>query len=110
MKSSNSLPILAGLLYVIAGPTVAMSADSAQIEGQLKNAPTEVVALAERGLECQQWSTVEVSDEATDAAVTRALDDLHCDSLDAEVVALRRKYVQSPPTLRALDAARELFP
>jgi hypothetical protein len=110
MKSISSLPILASLLYVLAGPTLAMSADSAPIEDPLKSTPPEVVALAKRGLECRNWSTVEISGEATDTTVSRAFDDLHCDSLDAEVVALRRKYAQSPPTLRALNSARKLFP
>jgi hypothetical protein len=110
MKSINPLPILAGLLCVLAGPTLATNAGRAPIEGQLTNAPMEVVALAKRELECRRWSTVEISDEATDATVARALDSLHCDSLDAEVVALRRKYAQSPPALRALDFAREISP
>jgi hypothetical protein len=110
MKSISHLPILAGLLCVLAGPTLATNTDPAQIEGQLKSAPTEVVALAKRELECRRWSNVEISDEATDAMVARALSDLNCTSLDAEVVALRRKYAQSPPALRALDTVDSIAP
>lgn len=110
MKSISRLPILAGLLCVLAGPTLATNADDASIDGQLKNAPTEVVALAERELECRHWSNVEISDQTTDAMVAHALSDLNCTSLDAEAVALRRKYVQSPPALRALDAVDSIAP
>jgi hypothetical protein len=110
MKPTSHLPILAGLLCLFAGPTLATGADRAQLDGQLKNAPTDVVALAKRELECQRWSSVEISNEATDAMVARALSHLKCGSLDAEMVALRRKYVQSPPVLRNLDTAGGIGP
>jgi hypothetical protein len=110
MKSISHLPILAGLLCVFAGPTLATNADRPPIEDQLKNAPTEIMALAKRGLECRRWLNVEISDAATDAMVARALDNLHCDSLDAEEVALRQKFAQSPPALRALDTVRDISP
>ena len=110
MKLVGSFFILAGALCAFAGQTLAMNADPAQIDAVFKSAPTDVVELVRRGLDCQYWSTVEISDEPSDTAVSRALDDLNCGSLDADFAVLRLKYAQSPTLLRALTSAHERFP
>jgi len=105
MKSTCRLAMFAGLLCLLSAPMIAEAAHRARLGRQLDDAPNDVVALATRKLECQRWSSMEISDEATDDRVTHAISQLKCDSLDAEVAALRRKYTQSPPALRALEIA-----
>jgi len=93
MKSTSRLAMFAGLLCLLSAPMIAEAADRARLGRQLDDAPNDVVALATRKLECQRWSSMEISDEATDDRVTHAISQL------------RRKYTQSPPALRALETA-----
>jgi hypothetical protein len=105
---TGRLLILAGLLCLPAGPTLAIDADRALLDGQLKNMPSDVVALADRELKCRKWSIIEIADEATDHRVQHALTDLRCDSLASDMVSLRRKYAQSPQALQALKTAGDV--
>jgi hypothetical protein len=72
--------------------------------------PPDVAALAWRDVQCREWSNVAITDAATDYRVEHALVRLKCDRLAADIVALRRKYMQSPPALEALDAVRDIAP
>jgi hypothetical protein len=108
LKLTGRLLILAGLLCLPAGPTLAIDADRSLLDGQLKNMPSDVVALAVRALKCRKWSIMEIADEATDRRVQHALDHLRCDSLATDMVSLRRKYAQSPPALQALKTAGDI--
>jgi hypothetical protein len=53
---------------------------------------------------------VEITNEATDRTVQLGFVQLRCDKLAEDMAALRLKYTQSPPTLRALDAAGDIGP
>jgi hypothetical protein len=110
MKWTCRLGMFAGLLCLLSAPMHAEASIGARLGDQSKSAPKDVVAMANRELECQRWSSIEISDEATDARVSHALSLLKCDLLDAEVVVLRHKYAQSPPALRALDTAGSIAP
>ena len=105
MKLTGRLLILAGLLCLPAGPTLAIDADRALLDRQLKNMPSDVVALAVRELKCPKWLIMEIVDEATDHRVQHALIHLRCDTLATDMVELHRKYAQSPEALRALKTA-----
>lgn len=110
MKPTFHLLLLAGLLYLLAGSTLAMGADRALLDDQLKNMPPDVVSLAERELACRGWLNTAIIDAATDYRVQHALIHLRCDMLAVDTVTLRRKYEQSPSTLRALDTAGDTGP
>jgi hypothetical protein len=108
-KTTSHFLILVGLLCLLAEQTLAASADGARLDDQLRGAPKDIVALTKRELQCRHWSGVEISNEATDAMVARALGELKCDALGGEIIALRRKYAQIQPALRALDAASDIL-
>jgi hypothetical protein len=108
LKLTDRLLILAGLLCLPAGPTLAIDTDRALLDRQLKNMPSDVVALADRELKCRKWSIVEIADEVTDHRVQHALTHLRCDSLATDMVSLRRKYAQSAQVLRALKTVGDV--
>jgi hypothetical protein len=103
MKPIGRLAILAGLLCLLAGPTLATDADRALLDGQLKNMPLDVAALADRELQCRGWLATQITDEATDHRLQHALTRLRCDALAADMVVLRHKYAHSLQALRVLD-------
>lgn len=76
----------------------------------LLDAPSDIVDLARRAIDCRTWSTAEVVDEASDMLVERALAALRCDALDADIDALRWKHARSASELKAIDAVRNLGP
>jgi hypothetical protein len=78
MKPLAHLAIAVGLL-LLAGPTLATDADRTLLDGQLKNMPLDVAALADRELQCRDWLATQNTDEATDHKVQHALARLRCD-------------------------------
>ena len=108
MKPIGHLAILAGLLCLLAGPTLATDGDRTELDGQLKNLPPDVVTLVDRGRQCRAWLATEIADQATDYRVQHALIRLRCDALAADLVDLRHKYAQSPQALRGLDSAGDI--
>ena len=99
------LPMLAGLLCLLAGPAFAIDDDSAPrlLDSQLKNMPADVVALAEREFSCRRASKSEITDQATDDSNQLAVIHHQCDTLIIDMAALRLKYAHSPAQLRVLD-------
>src|SRR5262245_6171671 len=109
MKSIRSL-LFTGVGCLLAWPTLVLADDIVLHNDQLRDAPPDVVALARREAGCQHWMNVEITDEESDDLVEHSLSRLRCDSLATDLTALRHKYAQSKPALKALDAARALGP
>jgi hypothetical protein len=76
----------------------------------LQDLPEEVAASAARVAECSGWSGTEVTDEAGDARVERALEVLRCSSLPEDLGVLRRKYALSARAVKAIDSLLALLP
>jgi hypothetical protein len=72
MKPTGSLSCLAGLLCLLAGPAFAVDAGCALPDVRLHGMPPDVAALAERERQCRSWTTVEITNEATDRTVQLA--------------------------------------
>jgi hypothetical protein len=108
-KPTGSLSCLAGLPCLLAGPAFTIDAGCALPDVRLHGMPPDVAALAEREHQCRSWTTVKITNEATDRTVQLGFVQLRCDNAE-DMAALRLKYTQSPPTLRALDAAGDIGP
>jgi hypothetical protein len=108
MKSIHVLPGLACLLCLQV--CAAFATDAGIADGPLRSTPLEVTAIVDRQIQCQKWTTREITDEETDRGAELAVARLRCDRLGADMTTLRSKYAQSPATLRALDVARDVGP
>src|SRR6185437_12485892 len=107
-KTVVYLAILAGLLSLLAGSMFAIRTDHrALLDGRLDNMPSDIGALARRNIECRQWLAFTVVDEVTDRRVQDAVLHLRCDTLTADLGRMRRKYVQWPKALEAINAAQD---
>ena len=101
------LPMLAGLLCLLAGPAFAIDDDRAQRlpDSLLKNMSADVVAFVERKFSCDRSSDIVVTDQATDDRSQYGFIHYQCDTLTIDMAALRLKYAHSPAELQVLDAA-----
>jgi len=104
MKPTHALSGLAGLLcLLICSAVAAVAADAVIADGPA--VPPDVTAIADRQIQCREWTKLEITDEGTDRAAELALTRLRCDTLAADMSILRNKYSQSPATLHVLDVA-----
>ena len=101
MKPTHALSGLACLLCLLACP--AFAADAVIADGPPM--PSDVTAIADRQIQCREWTKLEITDEGTDRAAELALTRLRCDTLAVDMSILRNKYSQSPATLHVLDVA-----
>lgn len=108
MKSVHLLLLLAGLGCSSAVSTLAADSELARSRRLFHDAPSEVIALAERAIGCRRLATVDVTDEASDAQVEAAFKTLRCDRLDADMAKLRRRYAGSESTMKEIEAAYKL--
>ena len=107
MKPTHALSGLAGLLCLL---TCSAVAADAVIAGPLESIPSDVSAIADRQIQCREWTKLEITDEGTDRAAELALTRLRCDTLAADMRILRNKYSQSSATLHAIDVAGTIGP
>ena len=107
MKPTHTLPGHACVLCLLASS--AFAADVV-IAGPLESIPSDVSAIADRQIQCREWMMLEITNEGTDTAAELALTRLRCDSLAADMSALRNKYSQSSATLHAIDVAGTIGP
>ena len=109
MKPTHALSGLAGLLcLLICSAVAAVAADAVIADGPA--VPPDVTAIADRQIQCREWMMLEITNEGTDTAAELALTRLRCDSLAADMSALRNKYSQSSATLHAIDVAGTIGP
>jgi hypothetical protein len=107
-KKAVYLAILAGLLSLLGGSVLAVRVDRrALLDDRLDNMPPDIVAWTRRNIECRKWLNFAVADEATDRRVEDAVLHLRCDVLAVDLQRMRRKYVQWPKALEAINAAQE---
>ena len=94
MKPVHLFLFLVGLSSLFAASSLAADSELARSRRMLRDAPSDIVALAERAIGCRRLATVEVKDEASDARVEAAFKIYRCDTLEADVASLRRKYAR----------------
>jgi len=105
MKQVHVLLLLVGVGSLFAASTLAADSELARSRRMLRDAPSDIVALAERAIGCRRLAAVEVKDEASDTRVEAAFRTYRCDTLEADVASLRRKYADSESDLRDIDVA-----
>lgn len=101
MKPIHAPSGLVCLLCLLACP--ALAADPVIADGPPM--PSDVTAIADRQIQCREWTRLEITDEGTDRAAELALTRLRCDRLATDMSILRNRYSQSPAMLHALDVA-----
>lgn len=107
-KKAVYLAILVGLLSLLGGSVLAVRIDRrALLDDRLDNMPPDIVAWTRRNIECRKWLNFAVADEATDRRVEDAVLHLRYDVLAVDLQRMRRKYVQWPEALEAINAAQE---
>jgi hypothetical protein len=90
---------------LLATPALAVdpSVGVERVSSVIAAAPPEVAALLQRTRGCAHWGGEEPYNKERAAQIEKALIELKCDRLEADEVALRRKYAKSLPAQQALD-------
>lgn len=103
------LGVLVTAAYLHAASSPVEDMGQVVLQDLLRDSPADVVELARRVDGCRSLSAEDVTDEASDARVERAIVILRCDELVEDTATLRRKYVQLERTVRAIDLLRALL-
>jgi hypothetical protein len=69
-------------------------------------APADVATYMDRRAGCMHWAGEEPYDADRRAQINGNLAKLKCGTIDADEVALRRKYASQPSALAAIDLAK----
>jgi hypothetical protein len=69
--------------------------------------PKEVAAVVMRRADCNHWMGEEPYDKARAREIERAIRQLKCDSLPGDEATLRKRYMDDPKVINALDRAQD---
>jgi hypothetical protein len=111
MRALRHTLLLAGFCCLLAlsaqasGNDLAMSHEAVSHE-TVQGVPAEVATLADRAAACRHWSNTEITDQSDDALVEGELTHLKCSALPNDLAALQRKYADSEPAQKAIQAVR----
>lgn len=88
---------------------LAAAMTDAQIAQARRAAPADVQAVVDRWEGCGHWAGEEPYDKARTREIARALRQLHCDRLEHDEAALRRRYSHDARLQRLLTAVHDLY-
>ncbi|QEI04407.1 hypothetical protein FXN63_00060 [Pigmentiphaga aceris] len=97
MKRSARITILSAIATSMLAAGLSANAVPA------KRFPPEVEKFLNRAEECEHWAGEEPYDKDRRKEIEAALDELRCDSIEAEKQTLQQRYRKNPAVLKALD-------
>lgn len=75
----------------------------------IQQRPKIVKALIDRIVDCNHWSGEEAYNADRAKEIEKAIDDLHCDRLEADEATVLKKYGNSAKVKKAVSDAHDLY-